>query len=82
MIVTAFFIDNTLVTNITNTSRNPFHSREKWLVLPTPHATQRPIVKIRAQNSALSEQKPHYQTGKNDGDTAKRIQKHHPVPSQ
>jgi hypothetical protein len=71
--VKAFHTDNTVVTNITNMSKKPFNSREKWLVLPTPCATQCLTVKIKAQNSVLSEQKPHHQAGKNDGDAAKRI---------
>ena len=75
-LVAPFYIDNTPLTSITNTSKYTFNSKDKWLVLPTLCATQSPAVKIRAQNSALSEQKPHHREGKNDGDTTKRIQKH------
>jgi hypothetical protein len=67
---------NTAFTSITKMSKFTFNSKDKWLVLPTPCATQSTNVKIRAQNSVLSEQQPHHRAGKNDGDTAKRIQKH------
>jgi hypothetical protein len=70
------YMGNTALTKITKTSKNAVYRREKWSVLPTPCATQSPTVKIKAQNSVLSEQKPHHRAGKNDGDTAKRIQKH------
>jgi hypothetical protein len=70
VLVALFYIDNTLLTNITNMSKSTFNSKDKWLVLPTSCATQSPTVKIKAQNSVLSEQKPHHQAGKNDGDTA------------
>jgi hypothetical protein len=75
-LVVPFYTANTALTSITKMSKFTFNSKDKWLVLPTLCATQSPTVKIKAQNSALSEQKPHHQAGKNDGDTAKRIQKH------
>jgi len=75
-LVVPFYTDNTVFTSITKMSKSTFNSKDKWLVLPTPGATQSPTVKIRAQNSVLSEQKPHHRAGKNDGDTAERIQKH------
>jgi hypothetical protein len=77
----AIFHGNTLITNITKTYKFIFYSRIKWLVLPTPRATQYLTVKSKAQNSVLSEHKPHHLTGKNDGDTANRIQKHQQTPS-
>jgi hypothetical protein len=73
---------NTPFTSITKMSKFTFNSKDKWLVLPTPCATQSPTVNIRSQNSVISEQKPHHRVDKNDGDTAKRIQKHqHNSPS-
>ena len=69
-LVKPFYMHNTVITSITNMSKNTLNKREKWLVLPTLYATQCRTVKIEAKNSVLSEQKPHHQAGKNDGDTA------------
>jgi len=74
--VMPFYMNNTAITSITKTSKTLFNNKDKWLVLPTPCATQSPTVKIGAQNSVRSEQKLHHRTGKNDGDSVKWIQKH------
>ena len=55
-LVRLFCTSNTLFTNITKAPKLAFNRREKWLVLPTPCATQSPTLKIKAQNTVLSEQ--------------------------